>query len=265
MKSLIIAVAIFVCLFNIGKASPINEGLPILEVEKRSSSKSFSSLSSSSSSKLLLESEKTYIVKKDDSLWSISQKMGCSINDIIKNNRKKIGPHPDLIFPNMVLLLPSSCNSFRLGALDTKASNPLPVILNPSAKTIPNTEFIEKKSVKRPVHRSSKLHDSKKSSKSDDSGFDFSVFNVLNHNSDYSRSRNRDHNRSYARSYDRSYDKSYEKSYERSEGRSEDRSYSKSRSESKKQIYLNNFAILFIHLNYFIISGKSHSLINSTS
>ncbi len=94
MKNISLLVFVFVYLFDIGLAFPAIE----ISREKRS------------------DNEKIYVVKKEDSLWSISKKFGCNLKDLIEYNQKAIGSNPHIIFHDMVLVLPNSCQTTRLSA-----------------------------------------------------------------------------------------------------------------------------------------------------
>ena len=94
MKKLTIVVLIFTCLLSIQPAYP--------DPESQST---------------------TYVVKKEDSLWSISKKFGCNLDDLIEANKNVIGSNPDIIFPDMVLVLPKKSKITRLSMLNAAKNN----------------------------------------------------------------------------------------------------------------------------------------------
>ena len=227
MKNYLLVVFVCLCLFNIGLAFPAANLLPR---EKRSNSEA-----------------KSYVVKKEDSLWSISKKFGCNLKDLIESNQKTIGSNPDVIFPDMVLVLPKSCQMSRLSVanvqnksdLDSftlkKNDNKDTALSAHHTKSMGVINSFEKKIASHPDNKlnedkSQKIESQKKkldltSKGSSESGFDFSIFNVLNTNSDINHSAYRNYQKSYSRSYSRSEYRSY--------SRSKSRSFSRSRSRSR--------------------------------
>jgi len=184
------------------------------------------------------------------------KEFGCNLKDLIEYNQKAIGSNPHIIFPDMVLVLPNSCQTTRLSAgtlqnkpdeknIDTVFSthhikSADATFGGQSAKIAkqPNNE-LKNLSAKNSFESSSSSSSSSPSSSSTssssslESGFDFSIFNVLNSNSDVDHSAYRSYEKSYERSESKSFSRSHDRSESRSRSRSSGRSTSASRSRSK--------------------------------
>jgi LysM repeat protein len=139
MKKLSIVVLICACLLSIQPAYPDPESQPT-----------------------------TYVVKKEDSLWSISKKFGCNLDDLIEANKNVIGSNPDVIFPDMVLVLPNKSKITRLAML--KAAENIDILNNAEqhlAKSLhESSSRSESKSAKESAHRSHSRSNSRSDSRS---------------------------------------------------------------------------------------------------